>query len=465
MQNFIFISPNFPTNYWQFCRELKNNGMNVLGIGDQPYDELKPELKESLNEYYKVGNLENYDEVYRAVAFLAFKHGRIDWLESNNEYWLERDAALRTDFHITSGFQTEDMPRIKYKSKMKEYYQKAGIATARYHMVDDFAGCKKFIEEVGYPVVVKPDNGVGASDTHKLSSEEELKKFLAYKAENHADVSYIMEEFVRAEVNSYDAIIDGSGNPIFEAGNVSPMSIMDIVNDNDNSIYYIIKDLPEDTRAAGRAVVKSFGVKSRFVHFEFFRMTEDQAGMGKKGQIVALEVNMRPCGGFTPDMYSHEQIMQKYQKNMKMVDRIPDALSGAMGNQMYVANFSTREEMEQFYSDVLAVTDPINAKVQKELTEVLALGEPDAASTKAVTPKPDLTPAIKPTTAVAETKTKAVAEVPTRAVTETPTKAVATQPTKAVTETPTKAVATQPTKAVTKTPTKAVTKTSRKGKK
>ena len=130
MQNFIFISPNFPTNYWQFCRELKNDGMNVLGIGDQPYDELKPELKDSLNEYYKVGSLENYDEVYRAVAFFIFKYGRIDWLESNNEYWLERDAALRTDFHITSGFQTEDMPRIKYKSKMKEYYQKAGIATA-----------------------------------------------------------------------------------------------------------------------------------------------------------------------------------------------------------------------------------------------------------------------------------------------------------------------------------------------
>ena len=38
MQNFIFISPNFPTNYWQFCHELKNTGMNVLGIGDQPYD-------------------------------------------------------------------------------------------------------------------------------------------------------------------------------------------------------------------------------------------------------------------------------------------------------------------------------------------------------------------------------------------------------------------------------------------
>ena len=399
MQNFIFISPNFPTNYWQFCRELKNNGLNVLGIGDQPYDELKPELKDSLNEYYKVGSLENYDEVYRAVAFFTFKYGRIDWLESNNEYWLERDAALRTDFHITSGFQTSDMPRIKYKSKMKEYYQKAGIATARYHMVDDLAGCKAFVEQVGYPVVVKPDNGVGASDTHRLSSDKELEAFLTYKEKEHPDVAYIMEEFVRAEVNSYDAIIDANGNPIFEAGNVSPMSIMDIVNDNDNSIYYIIKDLPEDTRAAGRAAVKSFGVKSRFVHFEFFRMTENQASMGKKGQIVALEVNMRPCGGFGPDMMdyanstdvykiwadmiafdrstkpegahafcayvgrrdgkqyqlSHEEILSRYGDAVRMSGRLPDALSVAMGNQFYMATFPEMAAVDAFFAAVSAL--------------------------------------------------------------------------------------------------------------
>ena len=45
MKNFVFISPNFPTNYWNFCHHLKANGMNVLGIGDQPYDELLPELQ------------------------------------------------------------------------------------------------------------------------------------------------------------------------------------------------------------------------------------------------------------------------------------------------------------------------------------------------------------------------------------------------------------------------------------
>ena len=394
MSNVIFISPNFPTNYWQFCRELKNNGMNVLGIGDQPYDQLSPQLKDSLNEYYKVDSLEQYDAVYRGVAFFIHKYGRIDWLESNNEYWLERDAALRTDFHITSGFQTSDIPRIKYKSNMKEYYQAAGIPTARFHLVDSKKGCLDFIKEVGWPVVVKPDNGVGACDTHKLSSAQDLDQFLSAKA---PEVSYIMEEFIHAEVNSYDAIIDSRGEPIFETGNVTPMSIMDIVNQEDNSIYYIVKNLPADTRKAGRATVKSFGVKSRFVHFEFFRLTQDQEGMGKQGDIVALEVNMRPCGGFSPDMmnfanstnvykiwadmiafdrstlepgehcfcafagrrdgkpfvYDHAAIMEKYGGQMKMVERIPDVLSGAMGNQMYMAVFPTQKKLDKFYHDVL----------------------------------------------------------------------------------------------------------------
>ena len=135
MKNFIFISPNFPVTYWKFCAELKNNGLRVLGIGDCPYDELNQNLRDNLDEYYKVGSLENYDEVFKAVAFFTYKYGKIDWLESNNEYWLERDAKLRTEFNITSGFKSHQIDYIKRKSAMKEYYAKAGIPTARYHLV------------------------------------------------------------------------------------------------------------------------------------------------------------------------------------------------------------------------------------------------------------------------------------------------------------------------------------------
>ncbi len=386
------MSPNFPENYWHFCHELSNDGVRVLGIGDEAFERLRPELVEALTEYYRVGSMENYDEVYRAVAFFAFKYGRIDFLESNNEYWLEQDAALRTDFNIPHGFRNEDVARIKFKSGMKEYYRRAGVATARFHLADDLAGCRAFAAEVGYPIIAKPDNGVGANGTCKIKNDEELQRFLL----DWDGTPYIMEEFVRGQIVSYDAVYDSKGEPIFETGNVSPIPVMDIVNNNDNCFFYIVRDLPEETRRAGRATAKSFGVRSRFIHFEFFRLTEDQP-IGKKGQIVALEVNMRPSGGYSPDMinfanstnvykiwadmvaydhsempvgdrsfcgfigrrdgkkfkYSEEEITEKYRNNLRMVERMPDALSGAMGNQAFLATFPTQEALDLFWDDMV----------------------------------------------------------------------------------------------------------------
>ena len=397
MKNFVFISPNFPMTYWKFCRELRNNGMRVLGIGDCPYNELLQELRDSLDEYYKVSSLENNDEVFKAVAFFSFKYGKIDWLESNNEYWLMRDAWLRTEFNITTGPKSADMYKIKYKSAMKEFYAKAGLPTARYHLVEGYDDAAEFANTVGYPVVVKPDNGVGANNTYKLHNDEELRFFIDTKDDN----VYIMEEFVNGYVQTYDAIVDSQGNPLFESGNITPYSLMDIVNGNGDSVYYLVKDLPETIRDAGLRTVEAFGVKSRFIHLEFFVLNEDQEGLGKKGDILGLEVNMRPAGGFTPEMYNYSQetdvykiwadmvafdhntkpignhhycafysrrdgrhyklddyeIMMKYKPQLVMWGRIPEALSGAMANQMYVANFDTEEEMLAYYADLSATFD------------------------------------------------------------------------------------------------------------
>ena len=55
--NFIFVSPQFPRVYWNFCDRLKKKGVNVLGIGDTPYDQLAHEVRESLTEYYFVPSL------------------------------------------------------------------------------------------------------------------------------------------------------------------------------------------------------------------------------------------------------------------------------------------------------------------------------------------------------------------------------------------------------------------------
>ena len=390
--NFVYISPQFPKTNWEFCDRLKKNGVNILGIADVEYDQLDQKLKDSLTEYYKVSSLENYDEVLKAVAFFTHKYGKIDWLESNNEYWLAQDAQLRSDFNITTGIKADKIANIKEKSKMKKAYKKAEVPSADFSLVTTPAKAKKFIEKVGYPVVTKPDNGVGASDTHKIKNEEELKAFFENR---NKDVKYIMEEYVDGDLVSYDAIIDSNGNPLFETGIFEP-AIMDVVNDGLDVFYYVEKEMPEKLLDAGRKSIKGFGVKSRFVHLEFFKLNKDKDGLGKKGDYIGLEANMRPAGGYTPDMYnyanntdvyqiwadmvafdeirnanlnedleknycvyasrrdnnnyvnSHDEIKQKYGNAIVMDERMPDIFSEAMGNYMYTAKFATKEEMEEF---------------------------------------------------------------------------------------------------------------------
>ena len=392
--NFVFISPNFPDNFRNFCDRLHWNGANVLGIGDAPYDSLSDTLKSSLTEYYKVDNMEDYGQVYRAVAYFAFKHGRIDWIESNNEYWLELDAKLRKDFNVTTGVQPEELALWKSKAAMKPVYKASGVPSARQHRVSTIEAAREFLDEIGgYPVFAKPNVGVGASDTYKIENDEDLRAF--FDAVSGHD--YVMEEYIVGDIYTYDAICDANGDPIFESS-FWCVNVADSVNHGTECIITEMPEVPEQLRGYGRNALKGFKVKSRFVHFEFFRLNEPRKGLADAGDFVGLEVNMRPAGGFIPDMknfahstdvykiwadmicfgqshkdqdgpdrwcvyvgikdwiqhvHSHDEILERYGDRMTMCQRMPDLFSAAMGNQMYMALLDTEEEVREYISFIL----------------------------------------------------------------------------------------------------------------
>ena len=74
--------------------------------------------------------------------------------------------------------------------------------------------------------------------------------------------------------------------------------IMETVLEDDLVYYYTLRDIPADLDALGRIVLAAFDVRERFFHFEFFR----QEGTG---DLMALEVNLRPPGGLTTDMFNY----------------------------------------------------------------------------------------------------------------------------------------------------------------
>ena len=391
--NYIFISPAYPVTCTYFCDRLSRLGVNVLGIGDVPYDTLNDQLKSALTEYYYVDTLEDYDRVYRAVAFYIHKYGRIDWLDSLNEYWLPADARLRTDFNIAVGTRADEIDDLIKKSGMKRIFLEAGIPTARQHIVTDIESGKAFAAKTGYPVIVKPDIGVGANGAMKIDTEEELTDFY----NDLPAEPYVMEEFMCGDICTYDAVIDSHCEPLFESMCTYP-PVIDSVQNDENIHFYTAPDVPEQLCELGRRAVKAFRASSRFVHFEFIRLTGDQEGIGKAGDFAIMEVNMRPAGGHDPDMmnfaqstdvfsiyaemvtsdkriqpesserylcayaarkdghaftHSHEEIMERYGSDIVMQEEMPPIDWPSMGRYVYMAKFRDKAEMDEYFAFVL----------------------------------------------------------------------------------------------------------------
>ncbi|MEF2782713.1 MAG: ATP-grasp domain-containing protein [Clostridium sp.] len=386
--NFIFISPNFPESYWLFCQGLKNNGVTVLAIADTSYDSLSLNLKNSIHDFYQVSNLENYDEVFKAVAWFTYKYGKIDWIESNNEYWLRQDTRLRQDFHVLNGISYDDLDYCQRKHCMKECFKQARIKTARWQLATTLKDALEFVSLVGYPIVIKPDIGVGASDTHKIKNEEELTSFF----EKGLKEEMIMEEFIEGSCFSFDGITNSKKEILFTSSHQYTDSLMDVVNEQKGIGCYSYKDIPEDIIEIGTRAVQAFPSAQRFFHFEFFRLTKDQP-IGKANEIIGLEVNMRPPGGFLPDMidyandcnvyqlwanmivhdtvqykqerkyssgfvgrrdrltYQHtmQEIKDLYREHVLLIQRMPKALASAMGDEIIVARFKTESEIQDFF--------------------------------------------------------------------------------------------------------------------
>ena len=306
--NVVFLSPHFPPNWFRFVVGLRNAGATTLGIADQPWESLRPELRSALDEYYRVDDLGSHEQLTRALGWFIHRHGLVGRIDSLNEHWLAVEARLRTDFNIP-GIDERRISAIKHKSFMKKRFVAAGIPVARGRVCRTPQSLRRWVAEIGYPVVAKPDVGVGAAGTFKFQNDADVERFLA----NRPRADYIFEEYVTGQIVTYDGLAGRRGEILFDSSLVYAMGVMDAVNEGQEVCYWVARDVPEDVRAVGRAMASAFDVRERPFHFEMFR-TEERG-------LVALEVNMRPAGGLSVDMVNYANDIDFYQEWANVVVR------------------------------------------------------------------------------------------------------------------------------------------------
>jgi len=289
--DFLYISPEFPPNYARFIEQLNSLGVRVWGLGEADFYFMPENLRSALT-WYVQADLNNDDAVQHAIDELvrqknASGHaGNFDLVESHNEQWLTLEGFINEKYGI-DGIREQDLPRLKKKSIMKQLFTDLGLPVARGERITDFNRALDLADTLGYPLILKPDEGVGAGGIYRVEDKNQLKSHLSQIKQD-----YLVEEFIEGDIVTYDGLTDYDGNIVFENSLIYGDGVLEYVQGKD-TFFYVSRHIPVDLRAVGRQLVPLFDIRRKFFHFEFFKIG---------GSYMPIEINCRPPGGAILDM-------------------------------------------------------------------------------------------------------------------------------------------------------------------
>ena len=304
----LYISPEFPPNYAHFIEHLHSLGVRVWGLGEAEFYFMPASLRSALTWYVRT-DLNNVDAVQHALDELLMQKkacghpGIFDLVESHNEQWLTLEGMINEKYDI-DGIKKQDLPRLKKKSIMKQLFEDCGLPVARGERTADINRTLDLADTLGYPLILKPDEGVGAGGIYRVENKSQLKSHLSHIAED-----YLIEEFIDGDIVTYDGLTDYDGNVVFENSLIYGAGVLDYVLGKD-TFFYVRRHIPDELRAAGQTLVPHFDIRRKFFHFEFFKMGET---------YMPIEINCRPPGGAILDMMNYSIDDDLYRAYAQMI--------------------------------------------------------------------------------------------------------------------------------------------------
>jgi len=289
--NFLYISPEFPPNFQNFILQLARVGVNVFGIGEAGFFDLPVPIREALCWYIQCPLRNDHeldcclDRLLNDIV-LPRGQGGIDRVESHNEFWLRTEAQINRKLNL-GGIRFAEVEVLKKKSAMKQVFRENGLPVARGHLVNSPADCLELARETGFPLILKPDEGVGASGVYRVDDPGQLHEIFP-----RLGSGYLAEEFIDAPMLTYDGLTDGEGRVLFENSLVYGAGALDSVMGADTS-FHTVRKLPARLSRTGRRLVEAFNIRGKFFHLELF---------DRDRTYIPVEINARPPGGPILDM-------------------------------------------------------------------------------------------------------------------------------------------------------------------
>ncbi len=302
----LFVEPSFPRNQREFVRGLKAVGARVTGVGEVPPHALPEGIREHLDGYEHVRSVVDEAAMFDAVRRIQSREW-VDRIEATVEAHILPTARVREACTIPgTSYRTAYLCRDK--PAMKAFLRDHGIPCAQSDRVSDPDQARAFAARVGFPLIVKPVAGAGASGTERVDDAAELERAIAaHGIARGREVA--IEEFIEGHEGFYDTITVG-GDVGHEFVSHYYPGVLEAMRSRHVSPYFIATNRTEapgyaDLKELGRRVIQALGLETSATHMEWF--------YGPRG-LKFSEIGCRPPGVGAWDLYCAAHDLDVYRE-------------------------------------------------------------------------------------------------------------------------------------------------------
>ena len=293
----IFIAPHFPANQRSFVRALKEIGCRVSGIIDVEYKYVDSEVKSYLDDYEEVPSVTSLDAVTGAVQRLQKRGPWVHYLEAAVEAHVLVCAKVRERCNIP-GLPFDVVERCRDKVVMKKYLRDRGFPVARDAAVNNAKEARVASQHVGYPLILKPRSGAGASATYRINSNRDLEWAIKDASLDKYNQECTIEQFLEGHEGFYDTLTI-NGKVVFESISHYYPNVLTAMRTRDVAAQICVTnrvdwDSYDELRLFGRKVISALGITTAATHMEWF--------FGNEG-LKFSEIACRPPGVSVWDLF------------------------------------------------------------------------------------------------------------------------------------------------------------------
>ncbi len=110
-----------------------------------------------------------------AITSFMVANGKCAITSTGSELAVKSAAIVAADLGLPFYASTEVIRRCQEKDAMRDGYRRGGLIVPQFARCNDFSAALHFVNEVGYPIVVKPARGWGQRGVSRVNTLDELE--------------------------------------------------------------------------------------------------------------------------------------------------------------------------------------------------------------------------------------------------------------------------------------------------